>query len=60
MKIGDRVVMKKGRFPETKFRTGVVVNIGASWNDSLSIKRDNYRGHEYTWWDKHDWEILKS
>jgi len=56
MKVGDRVVLKSGRFPKTRFRTGVVLKVGASWSDALSIKRDGYRGHEYTWWNKRDWK----
>lgn len=70
MKVGDRVVLKRGRFPKSKFRTGVVVKVGASWRgdvrvggsqktarNSVSIKRDDYKGHENTWWNRSDWKV---
>lgn len=29
----------------------------ASWFNSVSIKRDDYKGHENTWWNRSDWKV---
>ena len=58
MKVGDKVVMKKEVCPKTRFRMGMVVEIGELWTNSIRIKRDNYKGHEFTWWNKDDWRVV--
>lgn len=55
MKVGDRVVMSKEgelSYPKTTFRTGVVKEVAYGM---VRVKRDYYRGHEYTWWYKSEW-----
>ena len=54
MKVGDKVIMKKDVCPNSNFRTGVVMEV---IYDGIRVKRDNYKGHEYTWWNKEDWKV---
>ena len=56
MKVGDKVVMAKETSPKSNFRTGVVVEVGVY---SVRIKRDYYRGHELTWWNRDDWKVVR-
>jgi len=58
MKVGDRVVMAKSTMPKSNFRTGVVVRAEPSSN-GVRIKRDNYRGHELTWWYREEWRVKR-
>lgn len=57
MKVGNRVVMKESMMPRSKFRTGVVKALGSFGN--VKIVRDNYQGHEYTWWWEDEWKVIK-
>lgn len=57
MKAGDRVVMTKNTSPKSNFRTGVVLEAGCY--GMIRVKRDYYRGHETTWWNKSDWKVVK-
>lgn len=57
MKIGDKVVMVKGTCPKSTFRRGVVVEIGELY--TVRIKRDYYRGHESTWWNRDEWKVVR-
>lgn len=57
MKVGDRVVMKRWASPKSTFRTGVVMDVDPY---SVRIKRDDYRGHEYTWWTKDQWRKIRN
>jgi hypothetical protein len=54
IKVGDRVILKNPSYG-TIFKTGVVRRIKVGF---LSIKRDGYLGHEYTWWSNRDWKLI--
>ena len=56
MKAGDKVVMLKDTMPNSSFRTGIVKEV--SYN-AVRVKRDDYKGHEYTWWDRTEWKVVK-
>jgi hypothetical protein len=47
--------MKKNVCPKSMFRTGVVKEV-SGW--AIRVIRENYKGHEHTWWDMDDWLVL--
>jgi hypothetical protein len=58
-KVGDKVRMTRLAIQifNTKFQTGVIKKIGSGYfKEGISVKRDNYKGHEYAWWDDCFWK----
>jgi|GEM_PF-3299767 len=56
--VGDSVELSKAgkaRYPKTQFTTGIVRKVERG---SVSVKRDFYSGHEFTWWDVDDWSKI--
>ena len=63
MKVGDRVKLQDHVLPRSRFRTGVVREVDNNKScyayQAIRVKRDKYRGHEYTWWLRSDWKRMK-